>query len=249
VEKPLCSTAEELETLLDVQRRTRVVIGVGHSDHSHSAVSLKTRELITSGELGSVATFDKTTAHNGGLHIKPGDWRGDPAKNPGGMLFQCGVHAIHELMLYFGPISEVSCMLRYDVHTTLTADVALCHLKFDSGLIGALNAYHVTPYRHTFNIFGTKANLYRDERFFDEGTQLLIQKTKLDGAKEPWEPVDFSSCSEDPCGNLRSFYDAVRNGSKCYPSIIDGALALAAVFAAEESAKTGGAVKVQTYSE
>jgi len=25
----------------------------------------------------------------------------------------------------------------------------------------------VTAYRHTFNIFGTKANLYRDERFYE----------------------------------------------------------------------------------
>jgi UDP-N-acetyl-2-amino-2-deoxyglucuronate dehydrogenase len=244
VEKPLCSTPEEVEALLAVQQKTGVVIGLGHNDHAHDAVSVRIRELIASGELGAIATFEKTTAHNGGLQIKPGDWRGDPATNPGGMLFQCGVHAVHELMFYFGPIVEVSATMRYDVHTTQTADVALCHLTFASGLIGTLNAYHVTPYRHTLNILGTKANLYRDERFFDEGTTLQIQRTGVPGAKEPKEPVAIDQRLTDECGGLRSFYEAVRTGGACYPSLLDGARAVAVVFAAEESARSGRPVAV-----
>jgi predicted dehydrogenase len=244
VEKPLCSTPEEMRSLLAVQKKTGVVIGVGHNDHRHDGVSATIKAMLDRGDLGTVATFEKTTAHNGGLHIKPGDWRGDPDKNPGGMLFQCGVHALHELMFYFGPVVEVSAMMRYDVHTTRTADVALCHLKFASGLIGALNAYHVTPYRHTFSIFGTKANLYRDERFFDEGTKLLLQRTYLNNAKEPHEPVTVT-VESDPCGGLRSFHQAIREGGQPYPSLLDGARAVAVVFAAEEAAKTGRTVKVE----
>lgn len=243
IEKPLCSTPEEMSALLAVQKKTGVVMGVGHNDHRHDGVSQTIKDLLDRGELGTVATFEKTTAHNGGLHIKPGDWRGDPAKNPGGMLFQCGVHALHELMFYFGPVSEVFCMMRYDVHTTGTADVALCQLKFASGLIGTLNAYHVTPYRHTFNILGTKANLYRDERFFDEGTKMVLQRTLLNGAKEPHEPVVVTAKS-DAGGGLRSFYQAVREGGVPYPSLIDGARAVAVVFAAEESARIRQIVKV-----
>ena len=244
VEKPLCSTSQELQQLLQVQHETGVVIGVGHKDHAHDALSCTIKNLIESGELGDVATFEKTTAHNGGLHIRPGDWRGDPDKNPGGMLFQCGVHALHELMFYFGPIDEVSCLMRYDVHTTQTADITLCHLKFASGLIGTLNAYHVTPYRHTFNILGTKANLYRDERYFDEGTKLGLQRTRLDNAFEPHEAVEIIGQS-DPCGNVRSFYNAVRQGGEPYPSLLDGARAVAVVFAAEESARRGCRVAVE----
>ncbi len=243
VEKPLCSTPAEVKALIEIQKKKGIVIGVGHGDHRHDAVSQTIKTIIEKGELGTIATFEKTTAHNGGMHIKPGDWRGDADKNPGGMLFQCGVHALHELMFYFGPVAEVSCMMRYDVHTTQTADVALCHLKFKSGLIGTLNAYHVTPYRHTFNILGTKANLYRDERFFDEGAILQIQRTHLDGKKEVKETVPVTGKS-DNCGNLRSFYDAVRNGGTPYPSLIDGALAVQVVFAAEESARTGKIVAV-----
>jgi len=246
VEKPLCSTPEEIKTLIEVQRKTGVVIGLGHNDHSHDAKSIRTRDLIESGELGTIATFEKTTCHSGGLQIKPGDWRGDPAKNPGGMLFQCGVHGLHELMFYFGPITDVSCIMRYDVNSvTGTADVALCHLIFASGLVGTLNAYHVSPYRHTLDIFGTKANLYRDERFFDEGTQMHIQCAGKSGAKELKEAVEFDESLTDVCGGMRSFYQAVREGGTPYPSLIDGARAVAVVFAAEQSARTGQIVKVE----
>ena len=248
VEKPLCSTPAEVSEVLEVQRRTGCIMGVGHDDHRHDAVSLRIKEILEANELGTIATFEKTTSHNGGLQIQPGEWRGDPARNPGGMLFQCGVHSLHELMFYFGPIVEVSAMMRYDIHTTQTADVALCHLKFASGLIGSLNAYHVTPYRHTFNILGTKANLYRDERFFDEGTTLQIQRTGKVGSKEPKETVAVDERLTDDCGAMRSFFHAVRQGGSCYPSLMDGALAVSVVFAAEESARTGQPVTVTDLS-
>lgn len=244
VEKPLCSTPEEVRAILKAQKKKDVVIGVGHNDHAHDAVSITIRKLIQNGALGAIAAFEKTTAHNGGFHIKPGDWRGDPKKNPGGMLFQCGVHALHELMFYFGPIRKVFSMMRYDVHTTKTADVAVCSLEFESGLIGMLNAYHVTPYRHAFNIFGTKANLYREDLFFDEGTKMWLQATRRDGKKEPKQPVAVAG-KTDPCGNLRSFYAAVTRGATPFPSVVDGARAVLAVFAAEASAKAGVAVRIR----
>lgn len=243
VEKPLCATPAEVEALIAAQKRNGVVAGVGHHDHGHDATSATIQRMIASGELGAIATFEMTTAHSGGLQIKPGDWRGDPEKNPGGMLFQCGVHAVHELLFYFGPITEVSSMMRHDVHTTATADVAICHLRFASGLIGALNACHVTPYRHTFHLFGTKANLYREELFYDEGTKLWRQMTRLDGAKESREPVTIEG-QTDECGNLRSFHRAIREGGAPYPSLLDGARAVQVVFAAEESAKLGRLVDV-----
>ncbi len=244
VEKPLCASPDEVRALIKKQRETKMVVGVGHNDHSHDGKSLATKRMIDSGELGTVVAIEKTTAHNDGLNIKPGDWRGDPAKNPGGMLFQCGVHALHELMFYFGPVSAVGCMMRYDVHTTKTADAAVCTLRFASGIIGTLNAYHVTPYRHRLDILGTKANLYREELFFDEGVKMWKQVTRYDGKKEPRTAVEITD-KDDACGNLRSFYKAVREGVEPYPSLIDGARAVQIVFAAEQSAATGRIIELE----
>ena len=244
VEKPLCSTAYEIRKLIRAQEQSGLVVSVGHADHSTSGISVKIKNLIDSGKLGKVVSFEKTTAHSGGFHIKPGDWRGDKDKNPGGMLFQCGVHAIHELMYYFGPVEEVSCTMRYDVHTTETADAACCILKFECGLIGTLNAYHVTPYRHSMNIFGSKASLYRNDRYFDEGTKILLQRMRLDNRKEELEELAFSG-SDSEVAAMKNFHDAVRKGKPNYPSLLDGARCVAVVLAAEKSAaRNGKAVKI-----
>ena len=243
VEKPLCSTPAELQQLLDLQKQTGLVVGLGHEDHQNHPASLMIKDMIDSGEFGVVTAVEKTTAHPGGLTIQPGDWRGDPAKNPGGMLFQCGVHGFHELMFYFGPVVEVFSMMRYDVHTTGTADAAICQMRFASGLIGSMHAYHVTPYRHTMSILGTKMNLYRNDRFFDEGSSWLVQKAGETGALQPMEPVTPGG-GGDRCGSVRSFYNAVREGGTPYPSLADGARAVAIVFAAEKSAKTNQPVVV-----
>lgn len=244
VEKPLCSTSEEVGLLMAAQRSTQRVVGMGHHDHGQDAFSLTVKRMIEDGELGKIVTFEKTTGHNGGLQIKPGDWRGDPARNPGGMLFQCGVHAFHELMYYFGPIVHVTSMMRYDIHTTQTADVAVCLLEFKSGLVGTVNAFHVSPYRHAFHLFGTRKNLYANHRFFDEGTLAWTQTTCFDNSKEPMVPLEIREAT-DPCSNLRSFYRAVREGGELYPSLKDGARAVSVVFAAEQAAKSGRTVEVR----
>ena len=243
VEKPVCSTEAELDALAEAHARTGVVFSMGHADHTHDALSVEIKRQIDTGELGKVAAVEKTTCHSGGLHIQLGDWRGDPDKNPGGMLFQCGVHALHELMFYFGPVRRVACTMRYDVHSTKTADTAQCLLEFASGLTGTLNAYHVTPYRHSMNIYGTKRNIYINARFGDEGTIMQTQHIDATTGIEPVVPLVLTG-EDDELGGLKSFYNAICHGTEPYPSFADGARAVSVVFAAEKAAKTGGFVDV-----
>ncbi|MBA3685979.1 MAG: Gfo/Idh/MocA family oxidoreductase [Planctomycetes bacterium] len=245
MEKPLCSTEAEVRSLLAMQRKTGVVVGVGHNDHAHDPASLKLREMLAGGYFGTTATFEMVTAHSGGLEISPGDWRGDPKKNPGGMLFQCGVHALHKLLFLFGPIQDISAVMRYDVHSTKTADVAHCLLRFRSGMVGTLSAYHVTPYRHTFHIYGTERSLFIDGRAPAYGDPSIIRTQVRRNCKaELLKPCTLGRGHADLCGGLKSFHHAVRTGGEPSPSLKDGARAVLAVFAAERSAKTGRRVAV-----
>lgn len=250
IEKPLCATPEEMSALFAAQRESGVVVGVGHTDHSNEKYSRRIKEMIDAGELGTLVAVEATACHSGGLVIKSGDWRGDPAKNPGGMLFQCGVHKLHELMFLCGPIKSVSAMMRYDANrNTQTADVAICNLQFESGVLASLNAYHVTPYKHFLHIYGTKKNLYFENRP-GEPHNLYEQEVAAgySGAVEPVLPVAMFGSDEDACGNLRSWYTAIRTGSTPYPSLEDGARAVAVVFAAEEAARTGKTVQFSSIS-
>ena len=244
VEKPLCSTAREMHALLAAQAATGLVVGVGHDDHTCNPVSRAIKGVLDRGELGTLVSFEMTTAHRGGFLVQPGDWRNDPKKNPGGMLFQCGVHLLHELLYYFGPVAKVSSMMRYDLHTTATADVTLCLLELECGLTGTLSAYHVAPYRHTIFLYGTKANLFLHTNFIEPGTQVLIQAARGDWGLD--RPAALAIVGEeDLSGDVRSFHAAVTGGAAPYPSIVDGARAVAVCFAAEKAARTGRTVAVE----
>jgi predicted dehydrogenase len=248
IEKPLASTMEEVRAILAAQQRTGLVVGCGHRDHSAEPFSSSVKRMIDEGELGKVVTFEATTAHSGGFHIGPDAWRGSREHNPGGMLFQCGVHKLHELIYYFGPVRRIRAAMRYDLHETETADVALCQVEFVSGLTGTLNAYHITPSLQSMMITGTRAALFKDERPWEGEGGKWIQRVpeNLDGSVEARVPF-VPEGENDPCGNLRSFYRAVTQGGTPYPSAVDGARALAPVFAAAQAAESGTWVDVEEF--
>ncbi len=247
VEKPLCSTPAELHALLACRERTGVVIGVGHADHSASAVSRTIKRLIDAGELGTVVAVEETTAHNGGMLMKPDEWRADPAKNPGGMLFQCGIHDLAWVEPMFGPVAEVASFMRYDVnHGTETSDATVTILRLRNGIVCTLNAYHVTAYHHYKFIYGTKGNLY----IYEFPTEVYFQERSPQGKPEHKvriEEKDFPAGKDHSTTNVRTWAVAIRGMGDPCPSIYDGASAVATIFAAEESTRTGRIVAVPDY--
>lgn len=234
VEKPLCPTAAEVEELRRVQRETGLPVALGHNHCPSDGLMKLMRDYIQSGKLGTVATYEANTSHSGGLEIKPGDWRALADRNPGGMLFQCGVHALHDINWLFSPVTAVQAMMRYDANPiTETADVSNVLLRHANGLIGTLNCYHITGYCHEIRIFGTKGNLYCDT--FER--KAWFQK-RDNGPREERVPVEIPA--SDPNHNYASlieWHDAIRAGKPLYPGLEDGARAVMPVFAAEIAAK------------
>ncbi|MCG3147197.1 MAG: Myo-inositol 2-dehydrogenase [Verrucomicrobiae bacterium] len=236
VEKPLCPSVAEVNELRRVQRETGKVVGLGHNHCASDNLLQLAHDYIAAGKLGVVAAYEENSSHSGGLEIKPGDWRGLADKNPGGMLFQCGVHALHGLNWLFGPVTAVQAMMRYDANpVTQTADVANVLLRHASGLVGTLNCYHVTAYCHELRIFGTKGNLYLNtferKAWFQE---------RLRGPQEPRVPVELpASDPQHEFKNLLEWHEAIRTGKPNYPALEDGARAVLPVFAAELAAKEG----------
>lgn len=243
VEKPLCASVAEVNELRRVQRETGRIVGLGHNHCPSDNLMQLVRDTIASGKLGVVTAYEENSSHSGGLEIKPGDWRGLADKNPGGMLFQCGVHALHGLTWLFGPVTDVQAMMRYDANpVTQTADVANVLLRHESGLVGTLNCYHVTAYCHELRIFGTKANLYLETVV---GRRAWLQECKR-GPKEDRVPVEVPAADpQHEFKNLIEWHDAIRTGKPNSPTLEDGARAVLPVFAAERAAKEGRQVSLE----
>jgi len=232
IEKPLCPTAAECEQLRQVQHETGRVVGLGHKHCRSDGLFRLAKEYVESGKLGTIVAYEGNASHSGGLEIKPGDWRGVASQNPGGMLFQCGVHALHSLAYLFGPVTAVQAMLRHDANpNTQTADAANVLLRHGSGLIGTLNCYHVTAYCHELRIFGTKGNLYLDTH-----NRLAWFQPRKHNAVEEREPVAVPASAPDhDYANLAEWYRAIREGGPNYPNLEDGIQAVLPVFAAERA--------------
>ncbi len=232
VEKPLCTNMDELTALLTAGEKAGVVMGMGHSDLD-TPIDAIVSDYLASGRLGTIVAVEITTCHGGGWY--PSAWRFDPAKNPGGMLFQCGVHSLHWLQTVFGSVREVSAMMRYDMNpNTKTSDATTVLLRLDSGLLATLHAYHVTAYHHFRFIYGTRGNLY----IYEYPEAVFFQERSETGHEEkvsvPLPPAQTISSRM----NMISWAKAIRGEGTPAPSIYDGARAVAAVFAAAESAVT-----------
>ena len=242
IEKPLCTSPQEVAALRQAQDRTGRIVGVGHSHALGDGLVHAARQVMAAGTLGTIATYEVNSSHSGGLEIKPGDWRGDEKANPGGMLFQCGCHALHSLHEIFGPIQSVSAMMRYDVNpNTTTADVACVIVRHTSGMIGTLNCYHVTAYNHSFRLFGTHGNLYVDTHH--NKAHFQARKRNLPESIEPFalDPIPANGALM----NLLDWARAIRQGTPANPSLEDGIAAVMPIFAAELSSKTGRHVEVR----
>lgn len=242
VEKPLCSSVEEARELLQVAGETGCIFGSGHNNISRYAVAALVREWMESGKLGTVAAFEQNSSHSGGLEIRPGDWRGIREKNPGGMLMQCGVHALHMLQELFGPVESLSAMMRDDVNpATETADVANVLVRMKGGILGTLNCYHVTAYVHEFRIFGTRGNLYVDT----QDRRVWFQPRLRNQLEERVEIPVPESRPEDLFANLTSWAGAIRGAGKPDPDLEAAVRAVVPVFAAQVAATESREVKIE----
>lgn len=241
VEKPLCCDATEMNALLDAGEQAGVVMGMGHT-YPDGPDDALLRAYMAEDKLGDITAIEMTTCHGGGWLSSP--WRFVPEKNPGGMLFQCGVHSIYWAEATFGRVAEVMCMMRADVNpNTRTSDATTVLMRHASGLLSTLHTYHVTAYHHYKYIYGTKGNLY----IYEHPAEVYYQARNADGKPEQKIRID---AQDMPAGkrhshmNVRTWAQAIRGEGTPKPSIYDGASAVAVTFAAVESADTGRLVAV-----
>ncbi len=241
VEKPLCCDMQEMEALLTAGEHAGVVMGMGHS-YPDGPVNQLVRDYLAQDKLGILTAIELTTCHGGGFAVSP--WRFIPEKNPGGMLFQCGVHLIYWAEAMFGRVTEVSCMMRDDVNpATQTADATTVLMRLESGLLATLHAYHVTAYQHSKFLFGTKGTLYINEVPSD----IYYQERSPDGQVETKIKIDESTLpggKDLALTNVETWAAAIRGVGTPAPSIYDGASAVAVIFAADEAARTGCVTRV-----
>jgi predicted dehydrogenase len=170
--------------------------------------------------------------HTGGLGFATDNWRFNRAENPGGPLFQCGIHKIDMLRFLFGEGRWISGIVSREVTPSATDDSYILLGEF-GGIPSTLHSHYVASYRHSMEIYGTKGDL-----FITEHPDKLEHKiTDLTSGFEPTHDLTAKiSNIEAESESLRDFAFAVREGRQPDMNGREGLKSLELVFQATELA-------------
>lgn len=166
VEKPLCRSTAELQTIEDAWTSARDR-GLGVNLVLRGAPLYRwLREAIADGELGEIYAFDGDYLY-GRIHKITEGWRKDVVDYS--VIQGGGVHLV-DLMLWLTGQRPVSVTASGNRIATLNSafrydDFVAATYRFESGMIGRITANFgcVHPHQHVVRVFGTRATLVYDD--------------------------------------------------------------------------------------
>ncbi|MGH7320276.1 MAG: Gfo/Idh/MocA family protein [Candidatus Rokuibacteriota bacterium] len=163
LEKPIARTLPEADRLIETAREASVTLMIGENFHFMPAFTAARRSLAA-GAIGAVRQVLLTPRG----YWLPGGWRRRRAQVGGGMLIDGGIHYVHLLREWGGPIAEVSAAAPPNLFSELEGeDTAFVLVRFRSGAVGVLANSIAAPRLPRFQwawATGTEGSLAVDNR-------------------------------------------------------------------------------------
>ena len=98
VDKPGCTTLEQLNNLKQTVKDTGKIWSINFSERFHVAAVAKAEELVAEGKIGKVKQTIGTGPHRQGNYERP-DWFYD-RNSYGGIITDLGSHQIHQFLVF-----------------------------------------------------------------------------------------------------------------------------------------------------
>jgi UDP-N-acetyl-2-amino-2-deoxyglucuronate dehydrogenase len=191
VEKPIAVSVADARRIERVVSDTGVKFLCGHSARRTGGLR-KMKQMIDSGEIGEVSMVEAVFSNERGLELKPGNWRGDPARAPGGPLTQLGVHQIDNLQFLLGPVARVFNFGKPMYTQVENPTVNQTVLEFADGKQAYLGTNWACPGVFYINVYGTKANLFYELDFS------WWSNSDITDAHSTLRKREFDRMSDDP---------------------------------------------------
>lgn len=128
-EKPLAPSAQECDAMCRAAAESRAVLAVGYVTRFYPSTEL-TRELIRSGFLGALLSFDYEFGTAGGWATQSG-YNLSRSSAGGGVLVVSGSHFIDRMLYFFDSVNTVDCA--DDNYGGVEAN---CIIRFRAELLG-----------------------------------------------------------------------------------------------------------------
>jgi len=223
-EKPFALTGADAEAAVAACDKAGVTLGVGYNRRFHPEIT-KLRNMINSGELGTILHCEATMTFPNGLFLKPDAWRASKDETPCGVMTPMGVHAIDGFIDLCGDIDEVYAQSFRRIVEVDADDTTSILFRMKDGMSGYLATMTATGGGFNFQIYGSKgfvklegmthvAGAPSEERRFKLFSNCTFKPTK--GPAETWDAASFDVAR----AALDSFAVAAQGGA---PYIISNA--------------------------
>lgn len=255
-EKPMATTLEDCETMVEEAKKSGKILMIGLNQRLAKA-HVKAKELIESGELGTLISFQTNFCHPGpeGWTGVKDSWFFDKKLAAFGAMADLGVHKTDMFHYVTGhKIVETTAVMgvldkKFSDGTPITVDDnSFCIYKTDKGAIGTMHVgwtnYGMEDNSTIFQMTGGVIKVYADPKY-----SLIVEKP--DGTVDNYELDLLTSNKEQTTGGrtttgvIDMFIDSVKNNVQP-PLCAESALhAMKVIFASEKSAETKQTVVVE----
>jgi len=154
-EKPFSITKADAIAAVDACDKAGVTLGVGYNRRFHPEMT-KLRDMINSGELGTILHCEATMTFPNGLFLQPGAWRASREETPCGGLTPLGVHAVDGFIDLCGEIDQVFAQSFRRVVEVDADDTTSILFRMKEGMSGYLATMTATGGGFNFQVYGSK---------------------------------------------------------------------------------------------
>ena len=186
-EKPFTLTRQEAEDAIAAVRKAGVTLGLGYNRRFHPEMK-KLRDMIRSGELGTILHVEATMTFPNVLFINPSHWRANKAETPCGGLMPMGVHAVDGMIDLCGPIERVFTQSFRRAAAIDADDTTSILFRMRHGMSGYLGTMTTTGPGFSFQVFGSKGWLRLEGVTHVAGASSDERRTRLFGTCK-FQPV------------------------------------------------------------
>ncbi len=223
VEKPLCISMEEAESIRAKIKSTGVKLLAAHT--SVFTPSVQDAKKLVPSLLGRVY---EVVCNEGGLSESIGGWRTKKAEMGGGELIDTGYHALYRLLYLSGSEpSEVFAVAQRFRLNMEGEDTAHLLVKFKDGSLGQVNtswAYENPSGYQSFYVIGERGQLYGWRNFLGYRANRFSEAVKSYDWKDPFTVevghfIDVAEGKAEPLQSVDDAYNVMRLATAAYRSV------------------------------
>src|SRR5271154_6627391 len=245
-EKPFTLTKQEAESAVAAVQKSGVTLALGYNRRIHPEM-IKLRDMIRTGELGTILHIEATMTFPNVLFINPGHWRADKAETPLGGLMPMGVHAVDGMIDLCGPIDHVFAQSFRRAAQIDADDTTSILFRMKAGMTGYLGTMTTTGPGFSFQVFGSKGFVRLEGLTHVAGASSEERRTRLFGSCK-FQPVKgeaktWQAATLDISRAALEIFAKAAEGGPAFPILYDQMIQ--GVAATEAIIRSAGSGKVE----